>query len=192
MVRPQHGSILGTGGWTTVVAALSALFDARLVPEAMLELDDFTGAKRRLAWNATSKPAARKDGGSFFSAFSAYLYAELDQPEELNTSIPAYGAAVQCVLQYRLPELLSESRYAPRRLRSASRAWPEVLTCCVCCVCVVLSSLVVLRASFLPQSSLQAFLEALAAEGQRCAANADAKVRHARASRRRPLAGRAT
>ena len=106
----QHGSVLGATGWSTVVHALSALFDAHLVPESMLELEDFAVQRRRLAWNSVAKPVARKDSNSFFGAFSAYLYAEAETPEELNTVTPAYNLALSCVQQFRLPELASESR----------------------------------------------------------------------------------
>ena len=111
-VRVQHGNVLGLPGWTTVVGALSALFDARLLPPAMLELDDLAATSRRIPWNSTAKVAARKDN-SFFFSLSSYLYADVEQPEELDTSSSTFSAAAASVEHFNLPELLTDSKYGP-------------------------------------------------------------------------------
>ena len=118
----QHGNVLGVSGWATVIGALTALFDSRLLPSSMTELEDFVATNRRITWNSTSKTVVRKDTNSFFFSFSAYLYAETEQAEDLDTASPAFTNAAASIQRFNLPELLSDSGSGSRTARGPARA----------------------------------------------------------------------
>lgn len=98
--------------WKNLIACVKTLFKCRLIPEHMLEAEDFLTGKVLLFNEKNGKKSQPKDT-SLFSSLSSFLYSP--EPEvvvETEEEQHAQKKAFDCVQNCRLSDLFDDSRFA--------------------------------------------------------------------------------
>lgn len=110
----EHGDILREG-WKDLLQTIRLFLQVGLLPDAMLDVEDFVSPTGRTSLLPAPKVAASKSDGSIFSALSYFLSSEPPAQEEKRPDdVAALKRGKACISECNLPTLFSESKMLQR------------------------------------------------------------------------------
>eukprot|EP00160_Parvularia_atlantis_P020024 Unigene8112_Nuclearia_a/m.24881 Unigene8112_Nuclearia_a/g.24881 ORF Unigene8112_Nuclearia_a/g.24881 Unigene8112_Nuclearia_a/m.24881 type:complete len:1453 (-) Unigene8112_Nuclearia_a:30-4388(-) len=119
MIR-QHGSVLHANGWTLVMKSIRSLYREALLPDALLEMEDLLGKKRKLPLARVAPQTPRRDtGGMSYMWPFATFFGDSESRPELDTTSPAYRSTRELVAECRIEDIITDSRFLPQEALGA-------------------------------------------------------------------------